>query len=201
MQKLPRSFYTRRTITVAKELLGKIFVRKTGKDILKGMIVETEAYLFDDPACHAFRGMTQRTKVMFDQGGYLYVYFTYGMHHCANIVTNKEGIGEAVLIRAVEPVYGIEEMVKNRTKSKDGVHLKGGLHLQNLTNGPAKFAQAFALTKKESGIDLTGDEIFIADSVKIPGSKIFATTRIGITAAKEKKWRFYIKGNQWVSKM
>ncbi len=242
MNKLPRSFYTRPTITVAKELLGKIFVRKIGKKILSGRIVEVEAYLRNDPACHAFRGMTERNRVMFNEGGYLYVYFTYGMHYCANIVTYKEGIGEAVLIRAVEPVDGIEVMIKNRgfdksslrsrlvgrsaavrfrlmnpascgisrfldsaltgfqtAEQKAGHPVQRG-NLQNLTNGPANFAQAFGLTKVHSGIDLLDDDIYLLDAEPVLRSHIVSTTRIGINAAKEKKWRFYIKGNEWVSK-
>lgn len=198
MQKIPSSFYTRRTITVARELLGKIFVRKAGKRILSGKIVEVEAYLHNDPACHAFRGMTERNKVMFNEGGHLYVYFTYGIHFCANIVTNKRGIGEAVLIRAVEPLEGIELMKKNR--SSDVKHSESVRHLYNLTNGPAKFAQAFGLGREQNGVPLLGDEIFLLDGERIPPSKIIATTRIGISAGKEKKLRFYIKNNPWVSK-
>ncbi len=200
MQKLPRFFYTQRTLTVAKELLGKIFVRKIGNKCISGMIVETEAYLFNDPASHSFRGLTERNKPMFNNGGFLYVYFTYGMHYCANVVSNKEGIGEAVLIRAVEPIDGIEVMMRNRFKNKDGVRLNGDLHVQNLTNGPAKFAEAFALTKTQSGIDLCGKEIFISEGETIHKSKIATTTRIGISSAKDKKWRFYIRGSEWISR-
>ena len=198
MRKLPRPFYTHRTLTVAKDILGKIFVRKMGKKILSGKIVEVEAYLHNDPACHASRGMTERNKVMFNEGGYLYVYFTYGMHFCANIVTYKEGIGEAVLIRAVEPIEGIEEMMKNRFQ--DDCHLKGDGHLYTLTNGPAKFAQAFCLRREHSGIDLLGKEIYLLDTKPVPKSQIVSTTRIGIRVGTEKEWRFYIKGNEWVSK-
>ncbi|MDE3057558.1 MAG: DNA-3-methyladenine glycosylase, partial [Bacteroidota bacterium] len=115
MNKLPRSFYTRPALTVARELLGKILVRKIGSVMLTGKIVEAEAYLGEsDPASHAFRGKTERNSVMFRDGGYLYVYFTYGMHFCSNVVTGKEGIARAVLLRAVEPVEGIEAMKKNR---------------------------------------------------------------------------------------
>jgi DNA-3-methyladenine glycosylase len=199
MKKLPRLFYTRHTLGVAKELLGKIFVRKIGKKILSGKIVETEAYLHNDPACHASRGMTERNKVMFKEGGYLYVYFTYGMHYCANIVTFREGIGEAVLIRAVEPIDGIDVMMKNR-KRTDVRHLEGVRHLLGLTNGPAKFAQAFALQRKQSGVYLMGSEIYLLDAESIPKSQIVSTTRIGIHVGVEKKWRFYIKGNEWISK-
>ena len=193
MQNLPRSFYTQRTLTVAKELLGKIFVHKIGKNYLSGIIVETEAYLFNDPASHAFRGLTERNKPMFNSGGFLYVYFTYGMHYCANVVTYKEGIGEAVLIRAVEPLDGIEIMRANR-------NFKDFHHPHNLTNGPAKFAQAFSLTKIHSGIDLCGKEIFINEGNHIPKSNIVSTTRIGINSGMDKKWRFYIKENECISK-
>ncbi len=193
MQKLPRSFYTRKTSTVAKNLLGKILVRRIGRNILTGKIVETEAYLFNDTASHSFRGMTERNKVMFGKGGFLYVYFTYGMHYCANVVTFKEGIGEAVLIRAVEPKNGMKVMLKNRGLINERNHLK-------TTNGPAKLAQAFGLTKKQSGTDLTGSVIFITNGDTVPRSKIVTTTRIGISTAKEKKLRYYIKDNAWVSK-
>ena len=197
MKILFHSFYNRRTLTVAKDLLGKIFVRKIGKKTLSGRIVEVEAYLHNDPASHTFRGMTERNKVMFREGGYLYVYFTYGMHFCANVVTNKEGIGEAVLIRAVEPIEGIEVMKKNRFQ--DGRHLKDDGHLYTLTNGPAKFAQAFALRREQSGIDLLGKEIYLLESGPVPKSRIISTTRIGIRVGVKKRWRFYLKGNEWVS--
>lgn len=157
------------------------------------MIVETEAYLFNDPASHSFRGVTERNKPMFNSGGFLYVYFTYGMHYCANVVTYKEEIGEAVLIRAVEPLEGIEIMRANR-KFKDGHHPR------HLTNGPAKFTQAFSLTKTHSGIDLCGKEVFIAEGKSISKSSIVTTTRIGISSGMDKKWRFYVKGNNWISK-
>jgi len=199
MRKLPRRFYIRDTSTVAKELLGKTLVRNLGKKTLTATIVETEAYLFDDPASHSFRGITERTKVMFGEGGFLYVYFTYGMHYCANVVTYKKGIGEAVLIRAVEPIEGLDIMIKNR-KLKVGRHLLGDDQLHRLTNGPAKLAQAFGLTTKHSGIDLTGDDIYISNEKNIPQSDIVISKRIGISVAKEENLRFYIKGNAWISK-
>ena len=192
MKKLPRSFYSRKTITVAKELLGKIIVRRIGKTLLSGIIVETEAYLFDDPASHSFRGMTERNNVMFGEPGHLYVYFTYGMHYCANVVTNEEGIGEAVLIRAVEPVDGIRKMTALRSTKRP-------VPTEQLTNGPAKFAQAFGLSKEHSGMDLTSGDIVIAEGEPIPRAGIVTTTRIGISSAKEELRRFYRKGNPWVS--
>lgn len=209
MKPLPRSFYLRPTVHIAKDLLGKYIIRKLEGKRLVGKIVETEAYCEGDPASHSYRGKTKRNEVMFGRGGHLYVYFTYGMHFCANVVTRLEGIGEAVLIRAVEPVEGIEVMMKNRqrgtgagekggsTKRRDGESTK---ELANLTNGPAKFCEAFGIGRKENGTDLLGDEIFIAHGEKIAASTIGRSTRIGIKNGTEKKWRFFVKGNTWVSR-
>lgn len=199
MKKLPRSFYTRPTIDVAKELLGKVFIRRIGARTLSGMIVETEAYLHTDPASHSFRGKTERNSAMFDTGGHLYVYFTYGLHFCANVVTSNKDTGEAVLIRAVEPIEGIEMMVNNRFPGGRR-SIGGGNNLHVLTNGPAKFAQAFQLTRQHSGIDLTKSEMFIVDAGVNVKNMIVAAVRIGVSAGKEKKWRFYVKNNAWVSK-
>ncbi len=198
MKKLPRSIYLRTTIEVARSLIGKMIVRRQGTEFLLGMIVETEAYRADDPASHSFRGMTERNKVMFGNGGCLYVYFTYGMHYCANIVTGAAGKGEAVLIRAVEPVAGFDRMVKNRNLGNEFLNAKGK-RSRILTNGPAKFAQAFGITTKHSGMDLLEDDIFITNGIVVPRSSIAAAPRIGISRAKEKKWRFYLKHNLWVS--
>lgn len=195
MVKFDYEYYSRPTLSVAKELIGAYFVRKRRGKYLVGMIVETEAYRYNDPACHAYRGMTERNKVMFHHGGFLYVYFTYGMHYCANIVTYKEGFGEAVLIRAVQPLEGIGTMAKNR-----GVNSGKHTPVLTLTNGPAKFAEAFNLTTKDSGTDLTGASIFLTHGISVPPSNIAAATRIGIRAAVEKRWRYYLKDNEWVSK-
>ena len=197
LTKLPRSFYLRRTVQVARELLGKYLIRNHKDRKLIGRIVEVEAYCEGDPASHSYRGMTERNKVMFDEGGHLYVYFTYGVHFCANVVTREKGIGEAVLIRSVEPIVGIEEMRRNRGfTGNDGNHG----NLANLTNGPAKMCQAFGIDKKLNGVDLTGDEVCIAESGD-EGEKfgIAAASRVGIVNGKEKKWRFYVKGNKFVS--
>lgn len=188
-KKLPRSFYLRSTLQVAKNLLGKYVVRVLPEETLIGKIVEVEAYRHNDPASHAYRGKTKRNEVMFLEGGYLYVYFTYGMHFCANVVTEEEGIGCAVLLRGIEPISGIDNMEKNR-----------GLKGFNLTNGPAKICQAFALGRNENGIDLTGSTVYITEGESIPKKQIALSTRIGITNGKDKKWRFFIKNNPWVSK-
>ncbi len=189
MQKLPRSFYLRPTLQVAPDLLGKYIVRVLPDHTLIGKIVEVEAYLHNDPACHAYKGKTKRNEVMFQQGGKLYVYFTYGMHYCANVVTEEEGIGSAVLIRGIEPISGIQFMEQKR-----------GLTGFNLTNGPAKICQAFALERNENGMDLLGNEIYITEGESVKIRQIEASTRIGISIGTEKLWRFFIKDNPWVSK-
>ncbi|MBN1397437.1 MAG: DNA-3-methyladenine glycosylase [Bacteroidetes bacterium] len=202
MKPLPRSFYLQPTVRAARKLLGKYFIRRTGKYILAAKIVEVEAYQYNDPASHSFHGKTIRNSVMFRKGGHLYVYFTYGMHFCANVVTGKEGIGEAVLIRAVEPLTGIDIMTKRRfaglcTAGKSVLDHKS---LIGITNGPAKFCQAFGITKKENGLDLLNSKIIITEGEFIQPKLICKSSRIGIKSGLEKQWRFFIRGNPWVSK-
>ncbi len=192
LQPLPKSFFNKSTIEIAKALLGVYLVRKTNEGRFVGKIVETEAYLKNDPACHASRGMTKRNKTMFEKAGTAYVYFTYGMHHCFNVVTNNKGIGEAALIRAIEPIEGINLMKKNR-KTKD---------IYNLCSGPAKLTQAFQISRKEDGVDLLNENsklrlIMLSEKEKI---EIVAAKRIGISQAKDKLYRFYVKGSRFVSK-
>lgn len=199
-RKLPRSFYLRPTLDVARDLPGKYFIHKTGGKLIVGRIVEVEAYRENDPASHSYRGMTERNKVMFEEGGHLYVYFTYGMHYCANVVTGRKGRGEAVLIRAVEPVEGIDVMAKNR-----GILSRSSpFPAPQLTNGPAKVCEAFGITRKHNGIDLCGNEMYIAAGPSFPSRNsrftICPSPRIGIRDAREKKWRFFIRGNRWVSR-
>ena len=164
--------------------------------------MEVEAYRHNDPASHSFRRKTRRNEVMFYEGGHLYVYFTYGMHFCANVVSGKECVGEAVLIRAVEPLAGIEVMIKNRYGSDKSIDLRSLNHkiLIDLTNGPAKFCKAFGIARKENGTDLTSGGIIITDGLKILSKSIGRSSRIGIRSGVEKKWRFFINGNKWVSK-
>jgi DNA-3-methyladenine glycosylase len=188
MKKLNRSFFNRNTLLVAKELLGKLLVLKTAKGQLIGRIVETEAYHENDPASHSFRGMTPRNKPMFGRPGFAYVYFTYGMHYCFNVVTEKNGKAGAVLIRALDPLKGLEVMKKNRNKDQ----------LKILTNGPAKLAQAFGIDKTYNEIDLISGNLNIyqdsPEKFKIQKSK-----RIGISQAEHALLRFYIKENPFVS--
>ena len=178
---LVREFYGRDTICVAKELLGKILVRKIGRKKLSGIITETEAYKGkNDPASHAARKMTERNKIMFGQIGKTYVYFTYGNHFMLNAVAkNEKNNAGAVLIRSIKPQKGIKLMIKNRKTSI----------ISNLTNGPGKLTQAMNITKEQNNIDLTKKSpIFITDGIK--PKKILKKSRIGITKGTEKLWNF-----------
>jgi DNA-3-methyladenine glycosylase len=191
---LTRPFYLRPVVTVARQLLGKVLVRQAGRTTLSGLIVEVEAYNgTGDPASHSFRGKTARNEVMFREGGVLYVYFTYGMHFCANVVTGEEGEGCAVLVRAVEPLEGIAAMARRRGKPSSS--------LRDLCSGPAKLCQAFGIGRKQNGADLTGDEIRIEDrGAIISPQQIVATPRIGISQGKEKLWRFVLANNPFLSR-
>ncbi len=196
-KKLPGKFYTRDVLTVARELLGKIFVKNENGIVLSGKIVEVEAYDGDiDEAAHTFTGKTKRNEIMFGEGGFFYVYFTYGNHFCCNVVTGTSGKGTAVLIRAVEPIDGMDIMIKNRF----GRELRNEKEKFNLTNGPGKVCQAFSITKKHYGIDLTGDEIFILGSKKLKEEEIGISQRIGIKKSVHLPWRFFIKNNQYISR-
>lgn len=195
--KLPLKFYIRDVHTVAKELLGKLFVRRVEEKFLICKIVEVEAYDGRiDEAAHSYNGKTKRNEIMFQGGGNLYVYFTYGMHFCSNVVTGKVDEGTAVLLRAMEPVDGIEQMTLNQYGKKN-ITEKEKI---NLTNGPAKICQAFSIARKENGTSLIGDEIFIIDQPKIPSSQIGISRRIGIKKSVDLPWRYFIKNNPFVSK-
>ncbi len=175
---------------IAPQLLGCLLVRSIGGVQLVGRIVETEAYDQTDAASHSYRGRTPRTDIMFGPAGHLYVYFTYGMHYCCNIVTGPEGHGAAVLIRALEPLEGLDVMEANR-------HGRGG---QELTNGPAKLCQAFGINKAWNGHNLSEPPLQLVLQDPLPEDQIIQTTRIGITQAKDVLWRFYISGNPYVSR-
>ncbi|MBS4034711.1 MAG: DNA-3-methyladenine glycosylase [Ignavibacterium sp.] len=194
---LTKKFYSRPVLSVARDLLGKILVKVESDKLLTGRIVEVEAYDGNtDQAAHSFNGRTERNEVMFREGGYFYVYFTYGVHHCCNIVTGKENHGTAVLIRAIEPIDGIEIMVKRRFAKKK----LSEKELFNVTNGPGKICKAFRFTRKDSGTELTGKKIFIIDQPKLKKSKTGVSERIGITKSKELKWRFFEIGNPYLSR-
>ncbi len=175
---------------VAPRLLGSLLIREIDGDEVVVKIVETESYHQTDLASHSYRGMTKRTEVMFGPAGNLYVYFTYGMHYCANVVTGQEGEGSAVLIRAVEPVKGLEYLSKNRPNA-DG---------NQITNGPAKLCQALKIDKSFNGHNLRMQPLQLKINKALPAQGVVTTTRIGISQAKDKPWRFFIKDNPYVSK-
>lgn len=180
-----REFYARDTVDVARDLLGKTLVRKVGKKTISGTITETEAYRHsDDPASHAFRSMTERNKAMFGEVGHAYIYFTYGMYYCVNVVAkSKRFQAGAVLIRSLEPVDGIDIMIQNRKTD----------NVSNLTNGPAKITIALGITKEHYGEDLVNSpHLYITNGGKISG-KISAASRIGIRYGTDKLWNFKIK--------
>ncbi len=196
LRKLPRSFYLQPTLRVARQLLGMYLVRKQRNKLLVGRIVEVEAYLGEqDPASHAYKGMTERNEVMFWQGGHLYVYFIYGMHYCCNVVTERKGVGHAILLRAAEPVAGIDTMARNR-----GVRLNSDRDLERLCSGPARLCQAFDIGRKENGTDLCGSKIWIAASTVVtPAHRIGRSSRVGIARAVDHPWRFFIRSSRCVS--
>lgn len=199
-QRLKSDFYFQDTLTVAKQLLGKRFVRKIDGKILSGMIVETEAYIGAiDEASHAHRGMTERNKIMWEQGGQLYVYQIYGMYYCMNIVTEQKGIAAAVLIRAIEPLENTEVMAMLRhidTNDKSKKFL--------IASGPGRVCQAINIDKKHNGTDLLiDDNITITEYKDYSSSEIAVTPRINIDyapVAADFPWRFFIKDNPYISK-
>lgn len=196
MKKLPMAFYLGNDVLkIAKSLLGKVLVTSWNNEYTSGRIVETEAYAGQtDKASHASKGRTARTEVMFNDGGRSYVYLCYGVHQMFNIVTNKEGMADAVLIRAVEPIDGIDIMLKRTGKVKLD---------ETLTRGPGNVGKAFGFHTSQCGWSLDSDEIFIADDgFKISKSKIGTSPRIGVDYAGKHAalpYRFFVKGNKYVS--
>ncbi|MGB4956913.1 MAG: DNA-3-methyladenine glycosylase [Candidatus Saccharimonas sp.] len=170
-------------VTAARRLLGCELVREIDGRVLRGKIIEVEAYDQTDAASHSYKGKTERTAVMFGPAGHIYVYFTYGMHYCCNVVVGEEGEGAAVLIRAIEPLEGQDVMLDNR-------HGRGGAEL---TNGPAKVCQAFRIDKRLNGHDLRTSPIRLIVAKPVSADKIITTPRIGISQAKEAMWRFVVE--------
>jgi len=203
MQKLPREFYNRPTLEVSRDLLGKYLVHQIGGNKYMAKIVEVEAYIGDiDKACHAYNNkVTPRTKVLYKLPGTAYVYLIYGMYYCFNIVTEEEGRAAAVLIRAVEPIEGIEKMVENRYKKT--IKEINKKQIFNLTSGPGKLCMAMNITKENNKMDLCGDDIYITEGREKEKIGIITTKRINIDYAEEAvdfPWRFYIKDNPYISK-
>jgi len=185
---LSRSFYERGTIEVARELLGKVLVHGPAA----GIIVETEAYLGgDDLASHSAAGVTDRTRVIFGPGGHAYVYLSYGVHDCMNIVAEADGTPGCVLIRALEPIQGLDAMRVRRPKARTD---------RDLASGPGKLTRALGITREHTGVDMTrGDLVVRAGSAVVP-FEIAITPRIGITKCAELPLRFFIAGNPFVSR-
>lgn len=194
MGRLSQDFFMDDAIEVAKKLLGKILVHETPEGTTKCRIVETEAYMgVLDKGSHAYSGkVTPRTTTLYEQGGVAYVYLIYGMYHCMNVVVNVKGLAQGVLIRALEPLEGIELMKKRRKMDK----------IKNLCNGPGKLCIAMDITKKENGVNLMSSSLFIEEDEEIEPFEIVSAKRINIDYAEEAKdflWRFYIKDTPYVS--
>ena len=197
---LPREFYDRDPVTVGREVLGKLLIRREGRKLLAGRIVEDEAYLgARDPAAHGYAGLTPRNAVLFGPPGHAYVYFIYGNHYCLNVSCLKEGRGEGVLFRAMEPVFGIADMTRAR-----GIELPPSpstAQLRMISSGPGRMAEALGITRiRDNGKDFTSrrSDLWFADDGYRP-ARIVATPRIGITKAVEQPLRFVIAGNPYVS--
>jgi DNA-3-methyladenine glycosylase len=193
--KLPRSFYSRPALDCASDLIGKVLVRRLGRRRLSGRIVETEAYAGPhDLACHASKGHTPRTSVMFGPPGFAYVYMIYGFYFCLNVVTEPLGYPAAVLIRAVEPLENVELMRELRNNPQ---------RENNVASGPGKLCMAMSIDKQLNGADLLGTTIWIEDRKLDPGP-IRTSPRVGVDYAgeyKDKPWRFYVDGNPHVSRV
>ncbi len=196
--KLPLSFYTRSDVVqIAQELLGKILVTRIDGQLSSGMIVETEAYCGEnDKACHANNGRrTKRTEIMFQEGGKAYVYLCYGIHHLFNVTTNVDGLADAVLVRGLEPIEGLDLMMERRKMKRLG---------NKLSSGPGSLSKALGITTKMYGQDLTGDTLWIEDrGIELKPINIKVGKRVGVDYAEEdalKPWRFVIRNNLWTSK-
>ena len=194
MPVLPRSFYDRPTLQVARDLLGKTLVRVTPDGGMALRIVETEAYVGEaDRACHASKGLTDRNEVMFGEPGHAYVYFIYGMYHCLNLVTERAGFPAAVLVRAGQPIYGLPAMASRRKTPKPVA----------IASGPGKLCMALDIDRRLNGVDLCKEGPLYVEDGYTP-SDIISCPRVGVDYAGEHKdlpWRFYIKGNPCVSKV
>ena len=189
------SFFRQDTVELARKLLGCLLVHRTPDGVAGGMIVEAEAYVGAiDKACHAYRNRSERTEIMYQDGGYAYVYFIYGMHYCFNVVTGPEGEGNAVLVRALEPIIGLGLMRKRRQTNQ----------LRSLCSGPGRLCQALAITKNEYGMDIcaANSPLQLIQYRHIPNADIIATPRINVAYAEEAAvwpWRFSVKESPYVS--
>ena len=188
---LRRSFYRRPPTLVGSDLIGKLLIRRLPGITLVGRVVECEAYDEDDPASHSFRGPTPRNEVMFGPPGHLYVYFTYGMHFCANVVTGRDGHGSAVLLRAVQPLEGLDWMAERRGLSDERL----------LCAGPGRLTQAFGIARAENGADLVRDgAVFLAKGRPPEAESIGVSARIGVNVGADLPWRFFELGSPFLSR-
>ena len=183
---LQTAFYDRDPRRVAVDLLGCILVHETADGVASGVIVETEAYRPEDPACHAYRGLTMRNRTIFGRPGLAYVYLSYGIHRLFNIVCEGEGVGSAVLIRALRPLEGLEIMRRRRKRST------------HLCDGPGRLTQALGIDLADDGADLTDGKLYVLLG-DVPEGEILATTRIGISRGTELPWRYLAEGEKGVS--
>lgn len=193
--KLERNFYNRGALEVAGDILGKTLVHVTQDGVTKGKIVEVEAYIGSiDKAAHSYKNLySERTKIQYGEGGYAYVYLIYGMHICMNIVTNQTNIPEVLLIRALEPLEGVDIMKKRRKTQ----------NVKMLCNGPGKLSQAMGITMGDYGRDLCGDTLYLEEGVCPEKDQVIRSKRINVDYAEEAKdylWRFTIKDNPYVSR-
>lgn len=187
MEPLERPFFARGALLVAPDLVGKLLV--SADDGLIARLVEVEAYLQDDPACHAYGRRTTRLEPLYGPPGHAYVYFTYGMHWCPNISTGVDGVAEGCLLRAAEPLSGVATMRTRRGRTED----------QDLLRGPARLAQAFGLDGTDSGRDLcAGGSFYLADDGCRP--PIASGPRVGVAVAADRPWRFIAVGSPWISR-
>ena len=189
--RLPRRFFARDPVVLARDLLGRILLYKTPDGLLAGRIVETEAYRGEaDSASHAFRGRTARNAVMFGPAGHAYVYFTYGMHYCLNVTADVSGTAGAVLFRALEPLAGVEIM---RARGDHGPEIR-------MLSGPGKIGRAFGLTLEDNGRDFTRGPLALAAGSPVPDREVAVSRRIGISRGVELPYRFAVIGSRSVSK-
>ncbi|MGQ0678517.1 MAG: DNA-3-methyladenine glycosylase [Actinomycetota bacterium] len=187
-ERLGPEFFGRPALQVAPDLIGRTLYRRTGEGVVAGRLVEVEAYCGEsDPASHAYRRVTPRNAIMFGPPGRLYVYFTYGMHHCANVVCEEQGIAGAVLLRAVEPIQGEQIMA----------HRRGVVQPRLLARGPARLCQAFALTRQDNGADLASGDVWIGQERRLEGA-VHASLRVGVPTEPAHEWRFFEQG-PWTS--
>ena len=211
---IPRDFYLQETTDAARSLLNCVLGHTTAEGTILGRIVETEAYTSDDPACHSYRGRTERNAAMFGPPGHAYIYLIYGMYYCINAVTAPEGTAEAVLIRAVEPLEGWELMSRRRGLGEEAIERLLETREDNrvrerwgrmLCGGPGKLCQAFGLTREQDGLDLTTSEELWIDfpppsTAELHPDEVSVSPRIGITKGTDALWRFTIRDNPYLSR-